>query len=107
MSQAALALALKKRHEMLQLDLYPIRDSLFAGPRGEFAEQRGVSFLRELRLPALVAEVLQKIFDERLHQLIQRENRQPKILRRRASSASESRAPCKTPKTITPSSAKK
>ena len=31
------------------------------------SEQRGVGFLGVVRLPALVAQVLQKIFDERLH----------------------------------------
>ena len=39
----------------------------FAAQRGEFAEQRGVGFRRVVRLPALVAQVLQKIFDERVH----------------------------------------
>ena len=58
---------LKERHEVLQLDLFPVRDPLPACPGDEtIAEQPGVGFLRVLRLPALVAEVLQKIFDERI-----------------------------------------
>ena len=57
----------EKRHEMFQLDRWPVREILFRRPRGEFAEQRGVSFRRVVRLPALVARVLQKIFDERVH----------------------------------------
>jgi hypothetical protein len=36
-------------------------------PCGEFAKQRGVSFRSVIRLPAFVAQVLQKIFDEILH----------------------------------------
>ena len=41
-----LAFVLQERHEMLQLDRFPIREILFRRPRGEFAEQRGVSFCR-------------------------------------------------------------
>jgi hypothetical protein len=48
---------------MLQLDRLPISKILFRRPRREFTEQRGVSFRRVVRLPALVAQVLQKIFD--------------------------------------------
>ena len=32
-----------------------------------FFEQRGVGFLRVLRLPAFMPQVLQEIFDENLH----------------------------------------
>ena len=52
------------------------------------------------RLPELVAQVLQKIFDERLHG-------QPYRFRRRCNSASESRWPCKTASTTTASSVMK
>ena len=52
---------------MLQLDRFPIRQILFCRPGGEFVQQRGVGFLGVLRLPAFVAQVLQKIFNERLH----------------------------------------
>ena len=62
---------------MLQLDRWPVREILFRRPRGEFAEQRSVGFRRVVRLPALVAQVLQKIFDEGLHQ-----NYSPSLRRR-------------------------
>src|ERR1017187_3598102 len=58
---------LEKGHEMFQFDLLPVRQILFFRPCGELAEQRRVSFHRVVRLPALVAQVLQKIFNERLH----------------------------------------
>ena len=52
---------------MLQFDLLPIRQSLFACPRDELSEQCGIGFLRVLRLPAFMTQILQKIFDESLH----------------------------------------
>jgi hypothetical protein len=52
---------------MLQLDRFPIRQVLLGRPRSKFVQQRGVSFLGVLRLPALMAQVLQKIFDQILH----------------------------------------
>jgi len=58
---------LEEGHEMLQLDLLPVVQSLLAGPGDKFAEQRRVGFLRVLRLSAFVPQVLQKIFDEILH----------------------------------------
>jgi len=57
---------LQKCHQMFQLDRLPIGNFLRRRPRGEFAEQRGVSALRMLRLPAFVAQVNQKVFDESL-----------------------------------------
>ena len=65
--ERARALVREKRHQMFQFNRFPLREILFCRPIGEFAEQRGVSFRRVVRLPALVAQVLQKIFDERLH----------------------------------------
>ena len=65
--QCPLALALKERHEMFQFDLFPVGDFLPACPRNETIQQPSVSFLRVLRLAAFVAQVLQKIFDERVH----------------------------------------
>ena len=38
-----------------------------ARPTDEPAQQGGVGALRVLRLPALVAQMLQKVFDQRLH----------------------------------------
>ena len=52
---------------MFQLDRLPVRKILFRRPSGEFAEQRRVGFRRVIRLPALVAQVLQKIFDQNVH----------------------------------------
>jgi hypothetical protein len=52
---------------MFQLDRLPVRKILLRRPRGEFAQQRGVGFRRVVGLPALVAQVLEKVFDERLH----------------------------------------
>ena len=52
---------------MFQFHIVPVSETLLFRPRGEFAEQRGVSFRRVVGLPALVPQVLQKIFDERLH----------------------------------------
>src|SRR6266487_426863 len=52
---------------MARLDGLPIRQSLFACPNDELAQQPVVSLRRVVRLSALVAEVLQKIFDEILH----------------------------------------
>jgi len=54
---------------MPQFDRFPIRQVLFGRPIGEFFQQRGVSFLGVLRLPAFMTQVLQKIFNERLHGL--------------------------------------
>jgi len=65
-------LLLQKRLEVAQLDLRPIRESVALGPGNEFAQQRRVGARRVLRLPALVAQVLQEIFDQRLHQLRRR-----------------------------------
>ena len=65
--QGSFAFVLKERHEMLQFDLFPVRQSLFCRPRDEFAEQCGIGFLRVLRLSAFVTQILQKIFDERIH----------------------------------------
>jgi hypothetical protein len=65
--QRAGALVLEKRHEMLELDLLPVRELLRSGPGDKFAEQRGVSPGRVVRLPALVPQELEKIFDEGLH----------------------------------------
>ena len=59
---------LEKRHEMLQLNLIPCGEVLFGRPRGEFAEQSGVGFRRVVRLPALVAQVLQEILDQDIHE---------------------------------------
>lgn len=58
---------LEKRHEMLESDLSPIGEFLFRGPCDELIQQRGVGSLRMLRLPAFVTQVLEKIFNERLH----------------------------------------
>ena len=52
---------------MAQLDGVPVGEVLGGGPGGEFAEQGGVGALGVLRLPALMAQVLEEVFDEGLH----------------------------------------
>jgi hypothetical protein len=52
---------------MLKVDRLPIRQSVLARPIGEFVQQARVSFLGMLRLSAFVSEILQKIFNQRLH----------------------------------------
>ena len=66
--QIPLTLMLEKCHEMLQLDLFPIVQSLLLRPGDEFAQQGGVGFLGVFGLPAFVPQVLQKIFKELVHQ---------------------------------------
>ena len=65
--QPASTLVLEEGHQMPKLNGLPIRQTLFARPSDELAQQPGVSLRRVVRLSALVAEVLQKIFDEILH----------------------------------------
>jgi hypothetical protein len=57
---------LEESHQVAQLDGLPILQPLLFRPGNEFVEQGSVGSLSMLRLPALVAEVLQKIFEERL-----------------------------------------
>jgi len=52
---------------MLQFDLLPIRQLLFGRPRCESTEQRRIGPRRVIRLTAFVTQVLQEIFDQRLH----------------------------------------
>ena len=46
-------------HQVFEFDLFPVRKILFRSPGNEFVQQRGVGSLRVLRLPALVAQVLE------------------------------------------------
>ena len=55
---------------MPQLDGFPIGEPLLGGPSHKFAKQRSVSPLRVFGLPALMAQVLEEIFDESLHEPI-------------------------------------
>lgn len=52
---------------MPQLNLFPVGQIVFSGPGNESAEQSGIGLGRVIRLAALVAQVLQEIFNERLH----------------------------------------
>lgn len=65
--EGTLAFVLEKRHEVLEFDVFPIGKVLLCGPGDEFIEQGGVGPLRVLRLPAFVAQVFEKIFNECLH----------------------------------------
>ena len=58
---------MQKSHQVPQLDDSPIRKPLGFRPADEFIKQSGVGPLRVLRLPALVAEVLEEIFDQGAH----------------------------------------
>jgi len=58
---------LEKRHQVPELNRVPVGQVLLGGPRDEFVEQRCVGFLCMLGLPAFVPQVLEEIFDERLH----------------------------------------
>jgi hypothetical protein len=52
---------------MFQLNLFPIVEILLRRPGDESAEGGGVRFRRVIRLPAFMAQELEKIFDEILH----------------------------------------
>jgi hypothetical protein len=52
---------------MLELNLRPGGEFLLFRPIREFSQQGGISSGRVFGLPALVAQVLQKIFDQVLH----------------------------------------
>ena len=51
----AFPLVLQKRHQMTQLDRFPVRQSLRRSPRNEFLKQCRVGALRVLGLSALMA----------------------------------------------------
>src|SRR5208337_3878411 len=53
---------------MAQFNRVPVREPLLAGPGDEFVQQGGVGPLRVLCLAALVAEILEEVFDQGLHQ---------------------------------------
>ena len=53
---------------MPQLHGAPVVHALLLRPAGESIEHRLVGLLRVLGLPALVAEVLKKVFDQLVHQ---------------------------------------
>ena len=57
----------QKRHQVRQFNRFPIGQILLLRPGDETVEQRRVGFLRVLRLPAFMPQVLQKIFDQILH----------------------------------------
>src|SRR3954462_14329664 len=52
---------------MIELNLYPISETLFLRPLHKPAQKRGVSFLRVLGLPSLHAQILQKIVHRQVH----------------------------------------
>lgn len=70
----------EKHHEMFQFHIVPIRESLLLRPRDKLAEQCGVGFRRVVRLPALVAQVLEKIFNQSLHDKSPRSCRRKSLL---------------------------
>jgi hypothetical protein len=55
---------------MPQFDGFPVGELLRLRPRNKFFQQSRVGFLRVLGLPAFVPQELQKIFNERLHQMM-------------------------------------
>ena len=58
---------LEKGHQVFEFNLLPIGKIFLRGPGNEFIQQRRVGSLRVLRLPTLVAQVLEKVFNECLH----------------------------------------
>ena len=54
-------------HQVVEFDRFPVGEALLLGPGDELVQQRGVSFLRVLCLAALVAEVLEEVFDQLVH----------------------------------------
>jgi hypothetical protein len=58
---------LQERYQMPQFDRLPIFDPLLVRPGDKLFEQSRVGALRMLRLPAFMTQVLEKIFDKRLH----------------------------------------
>ena len=52
---------------MPEFHLRPVGEALFFAPGDEPAQQRRVGFGGVVGLTALVAQILQKVFDERLH----------------------------------------
>lgn len=63
----ALLFVLEEGAQVRQLDPPPVRDRLILRPSDESAEERSVSALCMLGLPAFVADVLKKVFDQLLH----------------------------------------
>src|SRR5690606_22304434 len=64
---SAILLVQEKIGEMLQRDFGPTPNPLLPRPTSEPAEQRSVGLLGVLCLPALIAQVLQKILHQVLH----------------------------------------
>jgi hypothetical protein len=50
-----------------QLDGFPVREPLLAGPGDEFVQERGVGSLGVFRLATFVTEVLEEVFNKGLH----------------------------------------
>lgn len=58
---------LEELGEVRELDVFPLGDAALPRPGDELVEQRLVSLLRVLGLPALVAKGEEEIFGEGLH----------------------------------------
>ncbi len=65
--ERAVALVFEEEHQVLQLDLLPIREILRRRPRGEALEKTVVIQCRALGLPPLMAEIDEEVFDQILH----------------------------------------
>ncbi len=64
----AVALVLEEVGQVRQPHVAPVADPVRLRPREELVEQGLVSLLRVLRLPALVAEGEEEVFDEGVHE---------------------------------------
>ena len=58
---------LEKGYQVPKFDRLPLFQTLLFRPGNEFVEQCGVGSLSVIGMPALMAEVLKKIFDQSLH----------------------------------------
>ena len=63
---------LQKRYQVRELHIMPVAKLIRLGPGNEFPKQGGVCPLGVLGLAALVAQILEKIFDQVLHRLSKR-----------------------------------